>query len=379
MELQSQNYLVAVTRAEFAANIAGRNVYLASEFKFVGLAMKDSVEDAVIPNDQYAISMFERYFHMKAFYFSHDYDLTRPFSASAARAFRKGDYDDRFYYNSAFTGKLKEHNLEHWVQPFICGLVEQRLLNINQKAISFILISRRDKTRAGMRFISRGSDSQGNVSNFAETEQILTFLNDDSYDVYSYLQTRGSIPVIWKQSATLKWAPKLLIESNVMKNKVAYKNHMGIQKKSYGENHLVNLIDKKGSQKIIGEFFTEMTRSENDPTVKYCWFDFHDECKKMQWHHLTKLINELLDSIQKFKYGQYRVYKTVSLSDQTEETEIPKITVLQTQSGVFRTNCIDCLDRTNVVQSVLGRNILLSQLHSVVFCDPGWNHSEAKW
>lgn len=47
MELQSQNYLVAVTRAEFAANIAGRNVYLAAEFKFIGLGMKDSAEDAV--------------------------------------------------------------------------------------------------------------------------------------------------------------------------------------------------------------------------------------------------------------------------------------------------------------------------------------------
>ena len=29
--------------------------------------------------------------------------------------------------------------------------------------------------------------------------------------------------------------------------------------------------------------------------------------------------------------------------------------VLARQSGVFRTNCIDCLDRTNVVQSLLAR------------------------
>jgi len=28
------------------------------------------------------------------------------------------------------------------------------------------------------------------------------------------------------------------------------------------------------------------------------------------------------------------------------------------QGGVFRTNCIDCLDRTNVVQGLLGRNHL---------------------
>jgi hypothetical protein len=263
------------------------------------------------PIDQYAISMFDRYFHTKSFYFSQDYDLTRPFSVSASRAFRLGDFDDRFYYNSAFTGKLREHNLEHWVQPFICGLIVQKLLNINQKALSFILISRRDKSRAGMRFISRGADTQGNVSNFAETEQILIFLNDDSYDVFSYLQTRGSIPLIWRQPPNLKWSPKLFIESNAMKNKSAYKYHIDRQKKFYGDNHLVNLIDKKGSQKIIGEAFTERVKTENDPAIKYSWFDFHAECKNMQWHHLSKLVNEVVDSIQKFRYGQYKVYKTV--------------------------------------------------------------------
>lgn len=33
------------------------------------------------------------------------------------------------------------------------------------------------------------------------------------------------------------------------------------------------------------------------------------------------------------------------------------------QKGVFRTNCMDCLDRTNVVQSVIARNILHRQLN----------------
>lgn len=47
IELQSQNYLLAVTRAEFAANIAGKSVYLASEFKFIGLGVKDPIDDAV--------------------------------------------------------------------------------------------------------------------------------------------------------------------------------------------------------------------------------------------------------------------------------------------------------------------------------------------
>lgn len=33
-------------------------------------------------------------------------------------------------------------------------------------------------------------------------------------------------------------------------------------------------------------------------------------------------------------------------------------TLVSLQDGVFRTNCIDCLDRTNVVQSMLARRSL---------------------
>ena len=32
------------------------------------------------------------------------------------------------------------------------------------------------------------------------------------------------------------------------------------------------------------------------------------------------------------------------------------------QTGVFRTNCIDCLDRTNVVQTLFAKQILEQQL-----------------
>jgi phosphatidylinositol 4-phosphatase len=32
--------------------------------------------------------------------------------------------------------------------------------------------------------------------------------------------------------------------------------------------------------------------------------------------------------------------------------------LVNTQKGVFRTNCIDCLDRTNVVQGLMAKRIL---------------------
>ena len=38
---------------------------------------------------------------------------------------------------------------------------------------------------------------------------------------------------------------------------------------------------------------------------------------------------------------------------------------LSHQKGVFRVNCIDCLDRTNVVQSAFARHVLTQQLAAV--------------
>jgi hypothetical protein len=36
--------------------------------------------------------------------------------------------------------------------------------------------------------------------------------------------------------------------------------------------------------------------------------------------------------------------------------------VVTNQDGVFRSNCMDCLDRTNVIQSLLARRSLQAQL-----------------
>ena len=45
----------------------------------------------------------------------------------------------------------------------------------------------------------------------------------------------------------------------------------------------------------------------------------------------------------------------------------PSGTVLSVQQGVFRTNCMDCLDRTNVVQSLLAHRALQHQLQVCMY------------
>lgn len=70
--------------------------------------------------------------------------------------------------------------------------------------------------------------------------------------------------------------------------------------------------------------------------IHYEAFDFHKECSKMRYERLSML----MDQLSKYEMSFYLI---------RERGKDPQLL----QDGVFRTNCIDCLDRTNVVQSLL--------------------------
>jgi hypothetical protein len=69
----------------------------------------------------------------------------------------------------------------------------------------------------------------------------------------------------------------------------------------------------------------------------------------MQWHRISILINQLKDDLEKQHYT-------------TVDSNFSK---LSDQNSIVRTNCIDCLDRTNVVQSILARRSLEIQLKEI--------------
>lgn len=86
------------------------------------------------------------------------------------------------------------------------------------------------------------------------------------------------------------------------------------------------------------------------------WFDFHGECKKMKWENLSRLVNMVTEQLE--QYGRFQVDMAVGF-DKKDRLQQPESFLINSQQrGVFRTNCMDCLDRTNVVQSVFSRNIL---------------------
>ncbi|CAL8097427.1 unnamed protein product [Orchesella dallaii] len=279
------------------------------------------------------------------FYFSHSYDLShnlQSLDSNSPEFFKQSILeraDGRFIWNHSLLTtfnnmvergqKTKKHH--RFCIPLIHGFAAVSNMTANSRQFKFILISRRSWKRAGTRLFSRGIDSSGSVSNFVETEQIVEY----DGDMTSFVQIRGSIPLYWSQRPNLRYKPKPeLLQHN---NAEAYSKHFNELFLHYGKIVCVNLINQTGSEGSLHVAFKDQSEESSIPNTRYEAFDFHHECRKMNWGRLEILMNRLEGEVQEFGYyirsrGQIHI-----------------------QEGVFRTNCIDCLDRTNVVQGMLAR------------------------
>lgn len=86
-------------------------------------------------------------------------------------------------------------------------------------------------------------------------------------------------------------------------------------------------------------------------TVKYTYYDFHTETKGDNFDQLNNLIVKV----------EEKLVKTFAYYVEERGTGKP----LLEQKGVMRTNCLDCLDRTNVVQNKLAFRIIETILDQI--------------
>lgn len=347
IQLQSSRYLILATDAESVGDIAGHNVFKVTGTELVPYQLAfDSV-------DAEYLGLLRSHLHTATLYFSPTWDLTN--SMQRAKPFRHvADVaDDRFFWNKFVSEDLLVlgSDAHQFVLPVIYGIYSMTRTSINGVPVEFGIISRRSRYRAGTRYFRRGIDENGHVANFNETEQIL-IVGDKQY---SFVQTRGSVPAFWGQVNQLKYSPWLRV-SGYAQSVNAAKKHFAGQKSIYGSpQFLVNLVNRSGYEQPVKEVYEQVVEALEDPDLQYIYFDFHRECSKMRWDRVSILLDALrqrgLDSVGWFQHDS-------------------KVTIRK-QEGTVRTNCMDCLDRTNVVQSCVALASLESQLEDAGVLLPG--------
>jgi hypothetical protein len=143
------------------------------------------------------------------------------------------------------------------------------------------LISRRSVRRAGLRYLRRGVDDDGNTANLVETEQILSHTSWDlSKKTYSFVQIRGSIPLYFTQSP-YSFKPVPIIQHSPSTNQAALKKHFAGLVGRYGNVQVVSLVEKGGNEAQVGREYEKnidiMNRDGGvvGAEVGFEWFDFH--------------------------------------------------------------------------------------------------------
>ncbi|KAL5511494.1 hypothetical protein ACEPAH_4711 [Sanghuangporus vaninii] len=220
--------------------------------------------------------------------------------------------------------------------------------------VDYIVISRRSRERAGLRYQRRGVDDDANVANFVETESVTRVEREGRINVFSYIQIRGSIPLFWTQSGySLKPPPVLSPERTHDQNLGALRRHFSKTISRYGPHTIVNLAEQQGKEAAITRAYRECVGELHSKDVRYTEYDFHKETKGMHYENISSLVKRLSN-----------VFETQGFTWFSGEVLMSK------QRSVFRVNCIDCLDRTNVVQSAFARRVLEKQLGALALLVP---------
>ncbi|XP_060069370.1 phosphatidylinositol-3-phosphatase SAC1-like [Ylistrum balloti] len=312
-------------------------------------------EKQIMDNRTY-LSMIELALKTESYYFSATYDITHSLQRlqNTSPEFLSMPLheraDARFLWNGHLMKELTQQpELGRYCLPILLGFITVKSCNINNKAFDYILISRRCIYRAGTRFYVRGIDTEGQVANYVETEQIVQYNGQKC----SLVQTRGSIPIFWKQRPNLKYKPKISIDTS--SHHEVFQRHIEDQVYHYGEQVAVNLVNSTGSEGQLEKALSQSITKLQHQRLRYEYFDFHHECRKMRWDRLTILIDRLSEDINRFGYYMVGNDGVASMY----------------QKGVFRTNCIDCLDRTNVVQGLIAKVVLQQQLGRLGIIETG--------
>lgn len=229
------------------------------------------------------------------------------------------------------------------------------------------IISRLSCKRAGTRFNSRGIDDDGNVANFVETE---TCYWSPSGVVFSYAQVRGSVPVFWEQAGSvIPNQQRITVTRSIDGTQPAFDKHFTELEQAYGAVHVVNLLSatKPGEAELSGLYrtglqqcplsrLTEKNTSLDHALLRATEYDFHAETKgPTGYEAATEIRRYIEDSADGFAY--YLAEATDDAGDGGDgvaRKDRRYVVVLQ-QEGVFRTNCLDCLDRTNLIQTIISQ------------------------
>ncbi|XP_039028262.1 phosphoinositide phosphatase SAC3-like isoform X2 [Hibiscus syriacus] len=387
-------YMLLITKRRQIGAICGHNVYAVSKSEMIPLP-NSTVNSSINEKDEIRYKKLLCSVDLtKDFFFSYSYHVMCSLQKNLCT--NKPDqvlYETMFVWNEFLTRGIRNH-LQNtlWTVALVYGFFKQATLSVSGRVLKVILIARRSRHYAGTRYLKRGVNEKGRVANDVETEQIVLedFSDGLPTPITSIVQNRGSIPLFWSQETSrLNIKPDIIL-SKKDQNYEATRLHFENLVERYGNPIIIlNLIKtqgKKPRESILRQEFAHVIDFINkdlseETCLRFLHWDLHKHFQSQSTNVLLLLGKVAAYALTLTGFFYCRVTLTVrpdeSIAWPSSELEgnyfaddnfangnhsVKPPTI---QRGVLRTNCIDCLDRTNVAQYAYGLAALGYQLHTL--------------
>ncbi|CAN7096312.1 unnamed protein product [Brassica rapa subsp. narinosa] len=393
-------YMLVIKKRKKVGEICGHAVYGIAETEQIMIPYPS-------PETRVANSLAERRYKnllkmvdvRKNFYFSYTYHLMYTLQTNVCNT-ESGEIHDEtmFVWNEYLTHGIRRI-LQNtvWTVSLVYGFFQQTKCSVSDEEFVLTVIARRSRHYAGTRYLRRGINDAGNVANEVEIEQIVTKEVPEGQKVpmTSVVQMRGSIPLFWSQETSVFTPQPDIILNNKDVKHVATRRHFENLKQRYGRLIIIMNLLKTGKHResILRAEFGKAISSINKGTtrenhLKAIHFDLNKHYKSGAdgaFEHLCNYGKRALELINLFfceaplGVGAEAVindsfFNNPIMNEDEEETspeeEALKADIFSLQNGVLRSNCIDCLDRTNVAQYAHGLVALAQQLHLLGITGP---------
>ncbi|XP_069395605.1 synaptojanin-1 isoform X6 [Paralichthys olivaceus] len=334
--------LVVVTGCSSVGKVQDSEVFRVTQTDFISLKND--------PGDEDRIAEVRKVLNSGHFYFAwSSTGVSMDLSLNAHRRIIEDTTDNRFFWNQSLHLHLKHYgvNCDDWLLRLMCGGVEIRTIYAGHKQAKACIFSRLSSERAGTRFNVRGTNDDGQVANFVETEQVI-FLDDK---VSSFIQIRGSIPLFWEQPGIQVGSHRVKLSRGFEANAPAFERHFSALRRLYGKQVIINLLGSKEGEHMLSKAFqSHLKASEHATAVKMVNFDYHQNVKGGKADKLHSILKPYLNKfVEECGFFYYAADSGIR----------------RTQGGTIRTNCLDCLDRTNSVQAFFALEMLPKQLEEM--------------
>ncbi|KAJ3064881.1 hypothetical protein HK102_008082, partial [Quaeritorhiza haematococci] len=416
LELGMGKYVCVVTDKVLVANFGFRSVWKITNVRIIPVQKNPFITLDEEEHEKLSLESLTNMMTSDQLFFSVDVDLTNArqrcyqcrVGTNGGHSLHSVEYfanlDERFFWNKHLLEPFLTPSTYCFIIPVICGFVGSATTMIDRTPLSIVLISRINRHRAGTRFRRRGVNPQGNAAIEVETETILV----TPKSILSYQIIRGSVPLVWRNNTTVpSYRPQIILEeADTPQSVEAMRQHFEKMMRLYGRNvAVVDLLPPgRGEVGVLQAIYEKSVKVvAKDLMMASSVSQVGDDDEEEDWGTRAIATNTQTTEDRKddqdesgvasdsttsgtrtlladppLSYGNYSLFgwfgarNLVKNAMDKAETQgyfhasLSESGLMDScvnvQSGIFRVNCLDCVDETHVAQYLITREILKKML-----------------